>query len=185
VENDMTLRTVVTMALAAAVLALPGRVHAEPTVVPVQGGSLSLDRPSDWKASVSGPAFGPPLRLTPAKGDAFVIQITAMVSRKELPNDEALSQRVRQQGESHLPTALQTKVDLLPVKGAEAQGYVYHLTDKTPENGPGTFRELRQGAIVVPPLLLSVTILTHTGDTATVKSALAALTGARYRAAPK
>jgi hypothetical protein len=154
---------------------------AEATDLPVQGGKLIVDHPADWKASISGPAIGPTLRLAPKGADGFTILITAIVPRSALPTDAALADMLRAEGAAHLATATQTKIDLQPVKGAQARGYVYHLTDRSPEKGPGDFKELRRGTVVVGPLLVTVTVLTHTADQATVDAALAAVTNARYQ----
>lgn len=174
-------RPIMAACIASAILA-PVGLDAQPVTVPVQGGSLILDHPTGWKSSVSGPSVGPTLRLTPGGDGDFRVLITAIVSRTEPPGDEALARQVRDRGEKLLPTAVQTALEMKVVKGAQARGYLYHLTDKKPEKGRGDFRELHQGAVVVRPLLLSVTVLTHSGDAATVKAALEAVAGARYQA---
>lgn len=153
---------------------------AQSTEVPVEGGKLVLTHPADWKATIGGPAYGPTLKLGPKGPGDFQVIVTAIVSKKELPDDEKLERLVREKGEELLPTATQTSLEIAPVKGSQARGYLYHLTDQNAEKGPGDYRELSQGAIVVPPLLLSVTILTHSGDGETVKSAMSALASARY-----
>lgn len=181
-ERDMRLLLTAAATLICASLGFPGSLMAQSTEVPVEGGSLLLDHPKDWKAVVSGPAVGPTIRLTPGGEGDFKVLITAIVSHKSLPDDDALAEQVRERGEGMLPTATQTELDIQAVEGAQARGYIYHLTDKNLEKGPGDFRELHQGAVVVPPLVLSVTVLTHTGDQATVDAALAALAGARYKA---
>jgi hypothetical protein len=155
---------------------------AQPVSVPVKGGSLVIDHPRGWKSAVSGPSIGPTLTLTPGGGGDFEVLITALVSRTELPGDEALARQVRSRGEELLPTAVQTTLEMKVVKGAQARGYLYHLTERKAEQGRGDFRELHQGVVVVRPLLLSVTVLTHTGDAATVKAALEALASARFQA---
>jgi hypothetical protein len=97
---------------------------------------------------------------------------------------EMLGQRRVGKG-SDCDTAAQTAMEVTPVKGAQARGYLYHLTDHQAGTGAGAFRELHQGTVLVGPLTLSVTILTHTPDTAIVDAAFVALTTARYNAAPK
>ena len=178
----MKRRPTVAAGIAWAFVMAPVGLGAQLVHVPVKGGSLLLDHPSEWKSSVSGPPLGRTLRLTPRGRGDFEVLVTAIVSQVALPSDEALARRVRHQGERRLPTAVQTTVEMKAVKGAQARGYLYHVTDRKPEKGPGDFRELHQGEVVVRPLLLSVTVLTHTGDAATVKAALEALAGARYEA---
>lgn len=158
-------------------------VGTQSTEVPVQGGTLILEHPTEWKGDVSGVAVARTLTLQPRTAGGFEVLITAFAGGTQLPDDAALARRVRQQGEDLLPTAIQETVDLIPVKGPDTGGYLYHFTDRKPETGPGDFRELHQGLVVVGPLLLVVTILTHTGDSATVKAAVDSIAGARYRPA--
>jgi hypothetical protein len=129
--------------------------------------------------TVSGPAIGPTVRFAPAGSGDFSVLITAIVSRTPL-DDAAIERLVRERGEAMLPTAIQTRLTLQPITGAEARGYVFHLTEKGPEKGPGDYKELHQGSVVVGPVLLSVTVLTHAGDQSTVAAALKTIAGARY-----
>ena len=135
-----------------------------------------------WNVTVSGPAIGPTLRLRPGGHGNFDVMITALVSRKELPDDAAVKRFVRESAERLLPTAMQTSLALQPIAGPDARGYIFHLTEKGREKEPGDFKELHQGTAVVGPLLLTVTVLTHRGDTDTVSAALKTIAGARYRA---
>jgi len=168
------------LALVLALCAFAPTARAHTTELQVGDGALVVTHPPTWKAKVGGPKEGPTLRLGPAGEADFQVLITALLGPKALPDDAALERRVREAGEQLLPTAQQKALELIPVKGAEVRGLLYHLTDASPEQGPGDYRELRQGALVVPPLLLSVTILTHPGDDAVVNDALAALASARY-----
>jgi hypothetical protein len=178
----MTVRVLAMSLLMCGVLAVPSLSMAQPKKVPVPGGTLLLDHPKDWKLAVSGPAIGPTVQLRPGQVGDFAVMITAVAGPKALPDDVEVARFVRERGERLLPTAIQTKLELQPVKGAEARGYVFHLTEKGREKGPGDFKELHQGMIVVAPLLLNVTVLTHPGDTATVSAALRTIAGARYLA---
>jgi hypothetical protein len=173
--------------LMATLLALPGVASATVTFtteVTVAGkGVISLDRPTAWEATVGGPDFGPTLRLRPKGGAGFSVLVTAMArSSEEAMPAEELESGVRLQGQRLLPTAVQSQLEVVRVSGAQSRGFLYHLTDRKPESGPGDYREMRQGTVEVGPVLLSVTILTHTGDTETVDDALAMLATARFSA---
>jgi len=113
----------------------------------------------------------------------FSVLVTAIPWRNGRPfSDEELKESVRQKGVDLLSTAIQTEVALVRVAGEQAKGYLYHLTDRNPERGPGDYREVHQGAVIVGPYLLSVTILARPGDSATVTSALQALSTVTYEA---
>jgi len=156
-----------------------------PLNLPVGGqGVLQLAFPSAWKAQVFGPMDTPTVRWTAAAGDDaadFLFGLTVMPS----PGDQALSDEhlrdlVSQSGEPLLPTAEQTSLVLEPVDGETAHGYLFHLTDKKPESGPDDYREMYKGMVAVEPLVLSITLLTHSGDAATVASTRALIAGARF-----
>lgn len=146
-------------------------------------GVVSLQRPSTWVATVGGPDFAPTLRFHPETGTGFSVLVTAIPRRTaEATSAAELESSVRRQGESLLPTAVQSQVEIGSISGAETRGFFYHLTDRNPGSGPGDYREMRQGAVEIGPILLSVTILTHTGDEESVRLALAMLEGARFSA---
>ena len=168
-------------------LALSSAVPATSTVtaeMTVSGeGVISLQRPSTWVATVGGPDFGPTLRLRPGTGGGFSVLVTAIPRRSaERTSAAELENSVRRQGEPLLATASQSQLEIVRVSGPEARGFLYHLTDRKPESGPDDYREMRQGAVEIGPVLLSVTILTHTGDEESVDQALAMLESARFTA---
>lgn len=53
------------------------------------------------------------------------------------------------------------------------------------EKGPGDYREANQGAILLGQYLISATILTHPGDSATVEEAKRLLTTAKISSGEK
>jgi len=108
--------------------------------------------------------------------------ITAIVSQRSF-DDATVARMVRDDGDKRLSTSVQSKLEVRAVNGEQAHGYVFHLTDRNPEKGPGDFRELHQGVVVVGPLVLSTTVLTHSTDLTTVEAALKAIASARYVAA--
>jgi len=153
------------------------------TEVPVaRGAHLVFVHPPGWQAKISGPAEAPTLHLGPGGVGEFSILVTAIPRLNGRPSsDKELAESVRRKGVALLSTAVQSEVTLTRVEGKEASGYLYHLTDRDPERGPSDFRELHQGAVVVGPYLLSVTILTHPGDSAAVADASKALASVTYR----
>ncbi len=137
---------------------------------------LRFEHPASWKVEILPPAVSPTLHFSAAgaagKGD-FSVRITAFPPMHGVPESEhELSSMVRGEGEKLLPTAVQKELEVVPVKGALAVGLVYHLTDRKPESGPGDYREMRQGAVLAGPIYMTVQILTHSDDQATVDAAL-------------
>ena len=53
----------------------------------------------------------------------------------------------------------------------QARLSLYHLTDVEPEDGPGDYREMTQGALLLAGHLVTVTIL-NTGDQDTLAEAI-------------
>ena len=144
------------------------------------GAKIAFTHPASWNATVKGPSLGPTLELGPGKLD-FKVLITAIPRKNGRFGTQAeLEEGVREKGRALLSTSLQTDLLLLPVAGPEAKGFLYHLTDKKTEAGPGDYRELHQGALVIGPYLLSATILTHTTDLDTVDEAMKVLASATY-----
>ena len=148
------------------------------------GAQLLFVHPAAWQADISGPRANPTLRLSPAGGDGFRVLITAIPNLKPLSSEE-LKESIRQKGADLLPTSTQTAVELVRVAGAEATGYLFHLTDRQPEKGPGDYKELREGGVVVGPYVLSVTVLSHPGDSEPVSSALEMLKNVTYKGPAK
>lgn len=144
-------------------------------------GRVALRHSVEWTCTVAGPAAGPTLACGPAHGGDFKVLITAIPRHgRDTMGEEELAQKVRQAGEALLPTAQQKEIRLTRVGGPQAVGYLYHLTDASPERGSGDYREMNQGIVVVGPVLLSVTILTHSDDSQTLDLALAAVRDAVF-----
>jgi hypothetical protein len=162
-------------------LAPPPSPAQSPFTIPIDGGRLVVQLPEGWKASISGPSFGPTVRLVPAGEARFAVMFTAMPVRKGPPPDaDTLLRRVRARAQQMLPTAIQEEAEIFPLKGSELTGYLSHLTDREPEKGPDDYRELHQGLATIGPLVLTITILTHPGDSSTVATATATIASARY-----
>lgn len=173
--------------VAAGLVATVASLQSATSSLPLaDGGRLVFVHPSSWTSKVSDTSEGPTLKLRPHDGTAdFRVLITPLPLAKnsKLHDMDELERSVRERGEDMLSTATQKEVTLTRVDGSQARGFFFHLTDRKPEQGPGDYRELNHGALTLGPYLLSVTILTHPGDDATVKDALHMLAGASYQAA--
>ena len=164
---------------------IPAAAPAATTTTKVSVGEshkLIFTHPSTWKSEISGPAIGPTLRLTPSDSGDFVVLMTAIPPTESSPRSQKdLEALVRQTGQPLLPGSMQKELALEPISGKEASGFLFHLTDKNPERGPGDFREARMGAILLNSYVLSVTILTHSDDKTTVPEVLVMLRSAHYQ----
>ncbi len=162
-----------------------GRIAAQSstTEVPLDGGQrLVFAHPAAWVHELAGPPAAPTLTLHGPRANEFRLLITSLpLTNSAMSDEKILEEKVRQAGEALLATAEQKTLELIPVRGAAAHGFVYHLTDRSPERGPNDYREMRQGVISAGPVLLSVTLLTHPGDTANVAAGLATLAGVTVR----
>ena len=162
-----------------------GRIAAQSstTEVPLGGGQrLVFTHPASWTHETAGPAAAPTLTLHGPRGNEFRLLITSLpLTNSALSDEKILEEKVRQAGEALLGTAEQKTLELIPVRGATAHGFVYHLTDRSPEQTPNDYREMRQGVISAGPVLLSVTLLTHPGDAANVAAGLETLAGVTVR----
>jgi hypothetical protein len=152
-------------------LALAANAFAEPLVVPLpDGAKLELAVPAAWKATheAAGPAVT--VRLSPSSQGDFVVLLTVMPVQPGSPTStpEGVREAVTKGGNEQLASALQKTLELTEIKGPQAIGYLYHLTDRNPEKGPGDYREANQGAVLIGQRVIAVTILTHSGDSATV-----------------
>lgn len=156
------------------IVALSGSAFAEPLVVPLpDGGKLELAVPGSWKAAheTAGPAVT--VNLSPSDKGDFSILLTALPVLPGSPasTPEGLREATIQSGNELLSTALQKSLELTELKGPQAIGYLYHLTDRNPEKGPGDYREVHQGALLIAQRVITFTILTHTGDSETIDKA--------------
>ena len=180
----MRAREIVRSSLALSVL-LAAPALAGTVAVPLHGGSaLRIELPEGWQESheTAGPLST--LRLTPAGEGDFVVLLTAMPVQpgSVVSTDEGVRAVVTEEGTRWLATAVQERLEVVELRGDHGTAFLYRLTDRNPEKGPGDFREVRQGAMLVGTHLLSVTILTHTGDDAIADQAQRVLLGAEILA---
>jgi hypothetical protein len=177
----MNLRRAVPALLTWAILSiLPS--GASPSGFPLPDGKqLEMEVPKNWRSAseVQRPAMT--VRLSPKVGESFVVLLTWMPVQPGAPasSPEGLRALVMEKGQQDLASAVQEKIEMVELKGEQGVAYLYHVTDRNPEKGPGDYREATQGAMLLGTYLGTVTILTHTGDSETVEQAKKALASAR------
>lgn len=139
--------------------------------------SVQLTIPDDWKAQKHVGSASVEVRLVPREKGDFMILMTILPLPADSPlsSPAALKKTIQERGSGELPGALQEHLELTELKTASSVGYFYHLTDRNPEKGPGDYREATQGGILGSNHLVSITILTHSGDEAIVMRAMEAL----------
>lgn len=151
------------------------------------GSKLELTLPASWKSTqqTAGPAVT--IRLSPASSEDFVVLLTVMPVKAGAPAStaEGVRKMIAEEADRARSSALQEHIEIIEIKGPQAIGYIFHITDRNPEKGPGDYREANQGAILLGQHLISATILTHTGDSATVEEAKRLLTTAKISSGEK
>ncbi len=156
---------------------------------PVPGrGSLQLNVPKEWRAiskSLDEPA-SVLLRIRPAAGEAFLVQVTAVwlePAKLAGKTEEQLKADVRRGTEKLLTQAVEKEAVIEELRGAQALGYHYSLTDRAP--GPGEYKYMTQGMFVTGELLTIFTILYHDPALPEKGKVLQMFAGATYMKAPK
>lgn len=125
-------------------------------------GSLELAVTNIWKDSVAQPPRGlsPTITFSPPAGDEFQVLVTALWSATAEPGfntPENVRVSVRRQGEKLLSQAAEKTLVLEELRGEEAVGYFYTLTDRAPK--PGEYPYMSQGVMGVGDLLITFIIL--------------------------
>lgn len=137
------------------------------------GTEVALQLPSNWNASSQQAGPSTTIDIGPAaEGDfVFLLTVFALPSDSPLSTPEGLRAAVLEIGNSKLHTATQDSIELLEIESEHALGYIYHLTDGSPGEGPGNYREAHQGMLLLQGHVASATVLTHSEDLATVEEA--------------
>lgn len=184
----MLSKKIVLLALIGVLAILVRTAAAEPLVTSLPDGSkLELTLPASWRSTQDtvGPAVT--IRLTPAASSDFVVLLTVMPVKAGAPasTPEGVRKMITEEADRARPSALQDNIEIIELKGPQAIGYVFHITDRNPEKGPGDYREANQAAILLGQHLISATILTHPGDSATVEEAKRLLAAAKISSGKK
>src|SRR5215831_3275437 len=126
-------------------------------------GSLELKIPEGWRVQNRTLADPPSalLRVAPPSGNAFNIQITAVWidPAKGDTRPEAIRERVQAAAKAALKQAVETEAKVLELRGAQAQGYYFSLTDKASSSGPDDYKYMTQGVAIAGELGVLFTIL--------------------------
>lgn len=145
------------------------------------GGSLEVPVPPGWSQAVTpSEGRGLTITLTPSAGADFNVLITVVRAERSGPTPLALDDLralVERRGRELLPTAVEKSLRIDELRGSQARGYYYSLTDRAPK--PGEYGYLTQGAAAVGSLSLSFTILTRSPDASARSAALELLKGTR------
>lgn len=148
-------------------------------------GTLELNVPASWKGNVHKPQenIPPTIIFDPAKGDDFQVMITVLWGQtgdQDFSSPDKVRSFVQKDGQKLLPNAVEGKIVLQEIKGANKTGYYFSITDKAPN--PGEYRYMTRGAIGVGNLLLNFTILHRVRDSESIRHALSILREAKQSA---
>jgi hypothetical protein len=141
-------------------------------------GDLQLVVPEGWQQSEEQAPPGLPPALKFSAGAQAEVLISAIAApNKDFNSPAGLREAAERSGGGMLPSAKEKSLKLEEIKGADATGYFYTLTDKDP--APGSFEYVTGGVVGVGDLALSVTILHHKLDAPERQAALDMFKGAR------
>jgi len=148
-------------------------------------GTLVLPVPAAWRAA-DKPLQNPPaiaLVMLPATDDSFNLQLTAIwlgpAKRADL-TPQAIRDRVQASSRELLSSSVEGEAKLVELRGTEALGYYYSLTDRETKNTAGDYKYIAQGMATVGEVLVIFTFLHRELETAAKQQALQMLADAAY-----
>jgi hypothetical protein len=157
------------LALGIVVCALSTPCGAQETTKPRQftvsgHGSLQLNVPLGWRLQDRSLEKPPSvlLRLRPASGDAFYVQVTSVwIDPAKQPSlaPEQVKERVQTTAKDLLKRSVEKEATILELRGKEAYGYYFSLTDQGSASGPQDYKYITQGTAVMGELVTVFTIL--------------------------
>jgi hypothetical protein len=156
-------------------------VAREVCVVPGHG-ALGLEVPVAWRASCRPLAQPPSASATfrPLAGEAFKLAVTVVwmePGHRDALADAALRSGAERMAARSLAQAVEATPVFEELRGPEAFGYVFTLTDKAP--APGEFKYLTQGNLRIGELQVIFTLLSGEESAAEKGQALRMLSAAR------
>ena len=173
---------VATCALAAVAAERPGQARR----FPIPGhGSIVLEAPQAWRVA-SKPLENPPaisIQTRPESGEAFSIQVSSVfVDPAQDPDltSASLKERMQKSADQALPRSVEKKATLVELRGKQAAGYYYSLTDKESTSAPGDYKYMTQGSVLTGRVLTVFTILQHESSGKEKDLALRMLADAAY-----
>jgi hypothetical protein len=150
------------------------------------GPPFSFVQPTNWHITTEEAGRSVTVELSPASGGDFLMLVTIFPfePNSAVSRPDGLRTVVFEAGNQKLAGALQDSIELREVQGSAAITYLYHLTDRNPERGPGDYREATQGMMLFAPYVASVTVLTHSEDDSTVERAIELLKSFKVESDP-
>ncbi len=148
-------------------------------------GNLVLNIPTGWRVA-SNSLQEPPavsLRIGPASGDAFSIQVSTVWIDPAKASDlspESFKERMQQSAAELLPKSVEKEARVMELRGKESTGYYFSLTDKESTSAPGDYKYMTQGTAVTGRLVTVFTILQHDLAPSLREQALRLFTDATY-----
>ena len=174
--------------LFAAVLALSGAAFAQPAPqrFPIPGhGALLINIPAQWrvasKSSMNPPAVA--FNLLPASGDSYNLQMTAVwlepAKRAEM-TPEVIKDRMQATGKELLKQSVEKEVQLAELRGKQALGYYFSLSDRQSQNTGTDYKHIMEGTVTVGEVVLIFTFLHREPGTTAKEQALQLVREATY-----
>ena len=157
------MRSKISGAVLALLVASAALAQTKPQQFPIPGhGSLNLNVPTGTQVA-ERPVNDPPavaIRIIPAMGDAWHLQITAVrLDPARASKAPPIKDRVQRTADGLLARALEKQATLVELRGRDASGYYFSLTDRESKNMPDDYKYLTQGSATVGELTLVFTFL--------------------------
>jgi len=139
---------------------------------------LELTFPEGWVDHLEQPAGGGPPTIEIAVTDGGPRQVFVTPEwpdplAKEVRELASLRDAIRDMAERTQAQAVEPYLEVRQLDGANGTGFYFAATDRNP--GPGEFRFMHQGALLLGELTLWFTVLTNEGQDTVAVEALAML----------
>ena len=124
--------------------------------------TLRFAVPEGWSVETHAPAPGAvQILIVPQAGPRSEVLMTGLAPRNDssLEGTSNIKKTVRMMGEALLSGAVEKKIELQRLNGADGAGFFYTLTDKLQQLPEGEHRFTTQGVMAIGPLRLAVTVL--------------------------
>jgi len=176
------------LVLLAAVLGFSSATFAQPApqrfAIPGHG-TLLLNVPAEWRLADKATPNPPSVSVSarPATGDGFDLQMTAVWLEPEKRAEmtpEAIKQRVQATSKELLNQAVEKQAELIELRGKQAQGYYFSLTDRESQNTGSDYKHIAEGTVTVGEIVLIFAFLHREPGTPAKEPALQLVREATY-----
>ena len=145
-------------------------------------GAIIFVVPDGWREEVrsSGPSLPPTIVYSASSGAAFQVLVTPIWPFKPnipKPSVEGVRESARRAADSVKSQAVESEIKIEELKGREAFGSYFSVTDRAPK--PGEYKYMTQGMLGLADLRVTFTILTNDEKDTIVPRALDMLKGAK------